>query len=120
MTSYLQKQIFGQSEIVSFAVELRQVALQYFSMQFVLKISRTSAYPEASIAFQQLKALLNQLLATEFNDTQSQLLTSRCGSVLLIDNIINVETGYFSDKSVSADTSFQELLIANLKLIKQK
>lgn len=55
MTSYLQKQIFGQSEIVSFAVELRHVALQYFSMQFVLKISRTSAYPEASIAFQQLK-----------------------------------------------------------------
>lgn len=124
ITSHLQEQIFGQSGIsgiVSFAVEFRQVALQHFLLtQFVLKMPRTSAYPEVTAAFQQLKKLLNQLLATEFDDAQSQLLASRCGRDLLIGDIINVGTGWFSDKSISADTSFQELLIANLKLIKQK
>ena len=78
---------------------------------------RTDNYPETTAAFNELKSIFNQMIATEFTDSKKQLLASRCIRDLAIGDIVNVGTGWFADKSLPADKSFRKLLKQSLSKI---
>lgn len=115
---HLQQKLFGQTGIngiVAFATEVRTLALEHFELtRLILKMPRTQQFPEVTAAYDQLRLLFNQLLATEFTTPNQQLLASRWIRDLTIGDIVNVGTGWFADKSFSADQSFQKLLQQSL------
>ena len=119
VSQQLQQKIFGQTGIkgiIALATEFRSLALKHFKLtQLVLKMPRTNAYPEVTAAFEQLRSLINQLLATEYSDPKQQLLASRYLRDLTIGDIVNVGTGWFADKSLPADKSFPKMLEQVLK-----
>ena len=121
MTDQLRRNLFGKAgmtAIIDFAMEFRQLALNHFHLtQFVLKMPRTNKYPETTAAFNELKSIFNQMIATEFTDPKRQLLASRCTRDLAIGDIVNVGTGWFADKSLPADKSFRKLLKQSLNKI---
>ena len=114
LTDQLRKDLFGKAgltAIIDFAMTFRKTALNHFLLtQFVLKMPRTNNYPETTAAFNELKSIFNQMIATEFTDPKKQLLASRCIRDLAIGDIVNVGTGWFADKSLPADKSFRKLL----------
>ena len=118
LTDQLRKDLFGKAgltAIIDFAMTFRKTALNHFLLtQFVLKMPRTNNYPETTAAFNELKSIFNQMIATEFTDSKKQLLASRCIRDLAIGDIVNVGTGWFADKSLPADKSFRKLLKQNL------
>lgn len=122
ITQHLQQKLFGKTKmdaIIAFAMELRKLALDHFLLaQFILKMPRTDKYPDVKLAFTNLKALLDCLIATEFTDRKKRILASRCGRDLLIGDIINVGTGWFVDKSIPTESGFRTLLKNNLENIK--
>lgn len=115
---HLQQKLFGQTGIkgiVAFATEVRTLALEHFELtRLILKMPRTQQFPEVTAAYDQLRLLFNQLLATEFTTPNQQLLASRWSRDLTIGDIVNVGTVWFADKSLSADQSFQKLLQQSL------
>lgn len=115
---HLQQKLFGQTGIngiVAFATEVRTLALEHFELtRLILKMPRTQQFPELTAAYDQLRLLFNQLLATEFTTPAQQLLASRWIRNLTIGDIVNVGTGCFADKSFSVDQSFQKLLQQSL------
>lgn len=115
---HLQQKLFGQTGIkgiVAFATEVRTLALEHFELtRLILKMPRTQQFPEVTAAYDQLRLLFNQLLATEFTTPNQQLLASRWIRDLTIGDIVNVGTVWFADKSLSADQSFQKLLQQSL------
>ena len=123
MTDQLRRNLFGKAgmiAIIDFAMEFRQIALNHFHLtQFVLKMPRTNMFPETTAAFNELKSIFNQMIATEFTDPKKQLLASRCIRDLAIGDIVNVGTGWFADKSLPADKSFRKLLENSLNKIEE-
>ena len=121
LTNQLRKDLFGKAgltAIIDFVMAFRETALNHFLLtQFVLKMPRTDNYPETTAAFNELKSIFNQMIATEFTDPQKQLLASRCIRDLAIGDIVNVGTGWFADKSLPADKSFRRLLKQSLRQI---
>lgn len=115
---HLQQKLFGQTGIkgiVAFATEVRTLALEHFELtRLILKMPRTQQFPEVTAAYDQLRLLFNQLLATEFTTPNQQLLASRWIRDLTIGDIVNVGTVWFADKSLSADQSFQKPLQQSL------
>ena len=121
LANQLRKDLFGKAglaAIIDFAMAFRETALNHFLLtQFVLKMPRTDNYPETTAAFNELKSIFNQMIATEFTDPKKQLLASRCIRDLAIGDIVNVGTGWFADKSLPADKSFRRLLKQSLRQI---
>ena len=121
LTDKLRKDLFGKAgltAIIDFAMTFRETALNHFFLtQFVLKMPRTNNYPETTAAFNELKSIFNQMIATAFTDSKKQLLASRCIRDLTIGDIVNVGTGWFADKSLPADKSFRKLLMQSFRKI---
>ena len=118
LANQLRQDLFGKAgltAIIDFAMEFRETALKHFPLtQFVLKMPRTNKYPEVNSAFAELKTIFNQIIGTKFTDPKKRLLASRCIRDLAIGDIVNVGTGWFADKSLSADKSFRKLLKQSL------
>lgn len=119
----LRTQLFGlsgQQGIVAFATEFRKLALVHLKLtRFVLAKPRTKDYPIATKAFTQLRQLLNQMIASQYPE-QQRLLVSRCIRALIVGDIVNVGTGWFTDDTISTADSFHELLVMNLKMLVTK
>lgn len=117
----LRKQLFGlsgQAGIVAFATEFRRLALTHLKLtQFVLSMPRTKKYSEVTKAFGEIRLLLNQMIDGVYPKSQ-QLLVSRCVRDIMVGDIVNVGTGWFTDDSLSATDGFHELLVMNLKMLK--
>ncbi|PIO83048.1 hypothetical protein BSQ39_05400 [Loigolactobacillus backii] len=119
----LRTQLFGlsgQQGIVAFATEFRKLALAHPRLtRFVLARPRTKDYAVATAAFTQLRQLLNQMIASQYPESQ-RLLVSRCVRALMVGDIVNVGTGWFTDETISAADSFHELLMMNLEMLATK
>ncbi|KZU38663.1 TetR/AcrR family transcriptional regulator [Lactiplantibacillus plantarum] len=119
----MQCQLFGQSgieAIIEFAKQFRALALRHDRLsRFVLSAVRTTKYPEVDAALDVLKKLLNQLLEGTFKAKRLRILASRCIRDLIVGDIINVGTGWFTSGEMSTDQSFDQNLRHNLELFQR-
>lgn len=95
--TYLRRELGKSSELVS--------------------MPRTKKYSEVTKAFGEIRLLLNQMIDGVYPKSQ-QLLVSRCVRDIMVGDIVNVGTGWFTDDSLSATDGFHELLVMNLKMLK--
>jgi AcrR family transcriptional regulator len=121
-SEYLQNQVFGQSgetALINFATEWRALALRHMALsRFVLLSPRRDDYPETAAAVDRLWGLLHQLVAGVFKNDTVRLLATRCLRDLIIGDVFHVGMGWFTDKAMLADDSFDQLLRQNLTIFK--
>lgn len=119
----VQDQLFGQAGsagILAFAQTSRALALQHERLsRFVLAQDRTQNYPDVVAAFDGIKHLLHQLLDGTFQDTTIRELAGRCVRDLIVGDFMNVGAGWFTDKLMTPDESFEQLVRRNLALFQQ-
>ncbi|MFT8460392.1 MAG: TetR/AcrR family transcriptional regulator [Liquorilactobacillus ghanensis] len=114
----IQDQLFGQSgieAIINFSKELRHIALQHSKLsQFILLSTRPTDYPAANDAFKELRNLLYKLLESTFQNESVRIMVSRCLRDLIIGDIINIGTGWFTDETIPPEESFDKFIQQNL------
>lgn len=117
----VKSELFGQSgqaAIMQFAQLIREKALSNIPLsRYVLATPRTKEVKGVVLAFGELKQMLDQLLASVYRDPTVLMLASRCIRDLIIGDVLNVGTGWFSNPVMTPDESFETLLNENLAML---
>ena len=119
--TYVQSEAFGHAGLeglLSFTMALRKLCFKNQALsQFVVTTPRSKAYPDVTAAFDRLKKLLDQMLATHFTDEHQRLLASRFIRDLTVGDVMNIWMGWFADPSFNVDDSFTTMLALALKML---
>ncbi|MCH3921945.1 TetR/AcrR family transcriptional regulator [Limosilactobacillus sp.] len=112
-----------QAEDTGLRVQLLAVRSQALAhprlTRFVLNQLQNAPVMVAQDRLKELRELLHDLLATTYRHSQVRLLASRTLRSLLIGDIYNNINGWFTDRQLTADTSFTAELAGTLQWLEQ-
>ena len=118
LTQRLQTQLFGaagRAGIIMLAQTWRRLALDHVNLSlFVLTMPRTEAYPELTQVYDQFATLLSQMVASAYPDERQCRLLARNVRDLVVGDVVNVGSGWFSNPEIDPDVSFRENLSNSL------
>lgn len=100
--------ITGQEALLKLALTCRNIGLSNIKLsQFIVTLPRDQATTAAQKSINELKVVFNTLLASTFSSPKIQLLGGRMIRNLIIGELINVGTGWFSNQQLPQMASFE-------------
>lgn len=110
----------GQTALLTYANVYRDFAIQYSGVYALLNTMPVFNNPELSEANHQNTAILNRLLQTLTPLSTTALLVASRGMRSLLHGYINLnQLGYFRKNDLSADESFNDVILTFLRAIQE-
>lgn len=108
----------GKSALIQLALISRNEGLKNIKLvHFIITIPPRNAPAFTKKSINELRSIFNSLLATAFKHEDIQLLAGRMIRNLIYGELLNVGTGWFSNKKISQTESFKWMISESLNIL---
>ncbi|KRM36113.1 TetR family transcriptional regulator [Agrilactobacillus composti DSM 18527 = JCM 14202] len=111
----------GEPALLELALICRSLGLTHLRLsRFLITLPRDKATIAAQKSINTLGTVFNKLLASAFHETRVQILAGRMIRNLIIGELANVGTGWFSNQEISQAASFKWMIQSSLDILSQE